>query len=150
MLNQENDKIYLAGPLFTLAEREFNLDLTNFLREKGYKVLLPQEFCQNFFTLREVFERCRNHIDDASVVLAILDGADADSGTSWEVGYAYAKDKCILGLRTDFRETGDAGSLNCMLEFSSHAILRINSLTANRKEMYSSFESALCKIFSEN
>ena len=40
-------KIYLAGPLFSTAERNFNNDLTSMLRDKGYKVWLPQEFEQN-------------------------------------------------------------------------------------------------------
>ena len=39
-------KIYLAGPLFNTAERNFNSELTKLLREKGHEVWLPQEFEQ--------------------------------------------------------------------------------------------------------
>jgi nucleoside 2-deoxyribosyltransferase len=33
--------------------------------------------------------------------VAIMDGADPDSGTSWEVGYAYASGKTIVLVRTE-------------------------------------------------
>lgn len=37
-----------------------------------------------------------------SSAFAVLDGVDVDSGTAWEIGYAYARGKPIIGLRTDF------------------------------------------------
>ncbi len=49
--------------------------------------------------------------------MAILEGADADSGTSVELCYAYSKEKAILGIRTDFRISEEKG-LNLMLPFS--------------------------------
>ena len=51
-----------------------------------------------------------------------MDGSDPDSGTAWEIGYAYAKGTPIILLRTDFREwggrTGDA-PYNLMLTESA-------------------------------
>jgi nucleoside 2-deoxyribosyltransferase len=46
-------------------------------------------------------------IDRADGVLAVLDGADVDSGTAAEIGYAAARGLSIVGLRTDSRRTGD-------------------------------------------
>jgi nucleoside 2-deoxyribosyltransferase len=43
----------------------------------------------------------------ADVLLAVLDGAEVDSGTASEVGYAAALGKRCYGLRTDLRDTGD-------------------------------------------
>jgi nucleoside 2-deoxyribosyltransferase len=40
-------------------------------------------------------------------VLAILDGPDVDSGTAAEVGFAAALGKPAVGLRLDFRPSGD-------------------------------------------
>ncbi len=58
-------------------------------------------------------------LDDCDIVVAVLDGgSDADSGTSWEIGYAYAKGKKLLGLRTDFRTFGPEGNVNLMIEVS--------------------------------
>jgi len=39
----------------------------------------------------ELFEICIWGLDGASMVLVILDGADADSGSCFEVGYAFAR-----------------------------------------------------------
>jgi nucleoside 2-deoxyribosyltransferase len=36
-------KLYLAGPLFTLAEQSFNVDLARFLKKQGFEVWLPQD-----------------------------------------------------------------------------------------------------------
>ena len=33
-------KLYLAGPLFTLAEQSFNADLARFLKKQGFEVWL--------------------------------------------------------------------------------------------------------------
>ena len=52
--------------------------------------------------------------DEADVVVAMLDGSDSDSGTALEVGYAMARGKPIVGVRTDFRKSQDRG-VNLML-----------------------------------
>jgi nucleoside 2-deoxyribosyltransferase len=46
-------------------------------------------------------------IDQSAGVLAVLDGTDVDSGAASEIGYAAGTGKVIVGLRTDFRRTGD-------------------------------------------
>jgi nucleoside 2-deoxyribosyltransferase len=46
-------------------------------------------------------------IDRADAVLAVLDGADVDSGTAAEIGYACARGKAIVGYRGDVRPAGD-------------------------------------------
>lgn len=47
----------------------------------------------------------------ADVVLAVLDGAELDSGTAAEVGFGAGIGKKCFGLRTDFRDTGDLPGL---------------------------------------
>jgi nucleoside 2-deoxyribosyltransferase len=113
-------KIYLAGPLFTTAEREFNTKLAGLLRERGHEVWLPQEIEQRENTADEVFQKDIEGIDWADVVVANMDGADPDSGTCWECGYAF-RQKPVLLFRTDFRrgEEPGKGSYNLMLTQSS-------------------------------
>jgi nucleoside 2-deoxyribosyltransferase len=95
-------KIYLAGPLFSTAERAFNARLAGVLREMNIEVWLPQESEQGSMSPRQIFEEDVRGIDWADVVVANMDGADPDSGTCWECGYAYRK-KPIVIFRTDFR-----------------------------------------------
>ena len=58
-------------------------------------------------------------IDGCDLVFAVLDGADVDSGTAAEIGYACAKGKPILGYRGDFRVSADnEGSIvNLQVEY---------------------------------
>jgi nucleoside 2-deoxyribosyltransferase len=53
-----------------------------------------------------------------SAILALLDGADVDSGTAAEIGFAAALDIPTVGLRTDFRPAGDneAAVVNLQVE----------------------------------
>jgi len=113
-------KIYLAGPLFTTAEREFNTKLSTFLRAEGHEVWLPQECEQREKTAQEVFAKDVAGLDWAEIIVANMDGSDPDSGTSWECGYAYRK-KPVIVFRTDFRagEERDKGPYNLMLTESA-------------------------------
>lgn len=55
--------------------------------------------------------------------MAVLDGADADSGTCWECGYACARNIPIIAVRTDIRHSGDTGGFNAMLYYSASVII---------------------------
>jgi nucleoside 2-deoxyribosyltransferase len=117
--------IYLAGPLFSHAERDFNVYLRDKLVEYGFSVFLPQEDGSDDTEKRlelkqkNIFDKDLKGIDDCDIVVAVLDGgSDVDSGTAWEIGYAYAKGKKLIGLRTDLRTLGPEGNVNLMIEVS--------------------------------
>ena len=95
-------RLYLAGPLFSTAERDFNDALARGLRQRGHEVWLPQEHEQRAKTGAEIFIADVAGLDWADVVVANMDGADPDSGTCWECGYAYGK-KPVIVFRSDFR-----------------------------------------------
>ncbi|MGB7283194.1 MAG: nucleoside 2-deoxyribosyltransferase [Candidatus Acidiferrum sp.] len=119
-------RIYLAGGLFTLAERLFNNELATQLRLKGYAVFNPQENEPREFSTGAIFTMDKSGIDRSDVILANMDGADPDSGTAWECGYGYAKGKMVVTYRTDFRSVGEAKlcEYNIMLwEGSDHRVL---------------------------
>jgi len=121
-------KLYLAGPLFTLAEQRFNRHLSESLTGlmPDLDVILPQERAKPLLGkpngLELVFKDCFAMIDACDAVLAILDGADADSGTCVELGYAWARNKPVVGIRTDFRVSEDRG-LNLMVSHVCRVLL---------------------------
>lgn len=122
-------KIYLAGPLFSHAELEYNRRLRDLLLSKGFSVFLPQEDAEDTAYERDkqsqeyIFKKCAGGVDGSDIVVAVLDGVDVDSGTAWEIGYAYAKDIPVIGLRTDFRSLSD-GIVNLMVEMAIVALAR--------------------------
>lgn len=121
--------IYLAGPLFTHAELEFNRRLKDMFLKKSFSVFLPQEDAEDAASERErqnqecIFQKCVEGVDSSDIVVAVLDGVDVDSGTAWEIGYAYARGKPVIGLRTDFRAFSD-GIVNLMVEMAIVALAR--------------------------
>jgi nucleoside 2-deoxyribosyltransferase len=107
-------RLYLAGPLFSAAERDWNEVLAAALRNAGHEVFLPQEQESGKDAAR-IFSTDVGGIDWAEVLVAIMDGPDPDAGTAWEVGYAYGKKPIVL-VRTDIRPgTGSSGPYNAML-----------------------------------
>ena len=66
-----------------------------------------------------IAENNRVGIDDCDFMLAVLDGTDVDSGTASEIGYAFAKEKKVVGYRGDFRLSSDneGGIVNLQVEY---------------------------------
>ncbi len=145
--------IYLAAPLFTQAEIAFNQSLADQLEAAGYKIYLPQQQCLGITDPIALFDKCIQGLDKASMVLVILDGADADSGSCFEVGYAFAKSIPIVGLRTDFRGSGEYMAVNLMLSNScQHLLLTTSNINPPAKVTYlkigEDFSPALYEVLS--
>jgi len=108
--------IYLAGPLFTIHERRTNRELAAGIEKylPGARVNLPQDFkyddrYNDSKAFGLIFKGCIDGVDACDVLVAWLDGPDSDSGTCFEVGYAYAKGIPCVGVRTDFRLNQERG-----------------------------------------
>jgi nucleoside 2-deoxyribosyltransferase len=122
-------KIYLAGPLFTLAERNFNAALGARLEGKpfNHEIWLPQTYEQDAAKEDETFAKDVEGIEWSDVVVANMDGADPDSGTCWECGYAYVRKIGVVIFRTDWRSAGKAGSGSYNLMMTKSTDLRLRA-----------------------
>lgn len=124
--------IYLAGPLFTIAERNFNKQLSQEISKNFEKVqiVLPQEEAKKIMKIEKpfqiMFDFCIKSILKADIIIAILDGPDVDSGTSFEIGYAFALNKPVIGVRTDFRKSEEKG-VNLMLSRSMTKMINVSN-----------------------
>jgi len=137
-------KVFIAGPLFSQAEREFNLKVDKYLRERGFKTFLPQRDVGKLDELiakrgkrayRMIYEQDLQGLEQADVVAAILDGPDVDSGTAFEIGYACAKGKPVIGLKTDMRVFAKDEELNNMIMQGIRALARnLGELVAELKK----------------
>jgi len=117
-------KVYLAAPLFSEAERSYNAALAGLLHDHFFEVYVPQDagddsHSRDVAEHRRMFAAHKEALDAADAVVAVIDGADADSGTAWEMGYAVAQGKPVFALRTDFRRVGTHEHVNLMLEQSA-------------------------------
>lgn len=120
-------RIYLAAPLFSEAERTYNSRIAALLREHLFEVCLPQDSgddsaARDNKVHERLFSANVHALERADIVVSIIDGADADSGTAWEMGYAHALGKPVIALRTDFRQVGVSERVNLMLEQSATVV----------------------------
>ena len=81
-------RIYLAGPLFSEAEREWLDGLALRLREEGFDCFVPHEQFDELreLTPGEVFRVDVGGLRSANAVVAWLDGPVVDDGTACEIG----------------------------------------------------------------
>jgi nucleoside 2-deoxyribosyltransferase len=120
-------RIYLAAPLFSEAERRFNRKLAAVLARHNLTVYLPQDAGddtpgRDTGEHQEIFLANLTALQKSHLVIAVVDGADADSGTAWEMGYAFASKIPVIALRTDFRMVGGQEHVNLMLEQSAAVV----------------------------
>jgi nucleoside 2-deoxyribosyltransferase len=139
-------KIYLAGPMFTTAEREFSGQLATRLRTLGHELFVPQEHPAPEPTGKSIFTKDRRGLDWAEGVVAIMDGPDPDSGTSWECGYAYAVRKPVVLFRSDIRSAGDGDDIrfNAMLVGAADATIELALATPD--EAAAAIHAALIRL----
>ncbi len=131
--------VYLAAPLFSEAELDFNRKLRDEIKAAGFKVFLPQEDSNNIKDEKArqkiIFGKNEAAIKNSDIIVAVVEGPDVDSGTAWEIGYGYAMGKPILGLRTDFRTLGIEGTVNLMVERSVILCTNISELLNRLKSL---------------
>jgi len=129
-------KVYLASPLgFSPEWKSYRDKIKRRVAETGCWVFDPWD--QNFRTEIQqartisawvarvaAFKRIATRIGrsnedavrDCDLILGVLDGAELDSGTASEIGFAAALGKKCYGLRTDFRVSGDFEGISINLQ----------------------------------
>ena len=121
------------------------------LANAGHVVFLPQEEVKAIATLQAdaIFQVDVDGVRSAEAVVAVLDGADPDSGTSFECGLAFALGIPIVIVRTDFRAGGDAlpgqklATINLMLAQAASAIVALPDPSATEDDVVSGLLAAL-------
>ncbi|MDX1615224.1 MAG: nucleoside 2-deoxyribosyltransferase [Candidatus Promineifilaceae bacterium] len=102
-------RAYIAGPLFNPGERWFDEQIEACAAQAGLETFLPQRDTLALLppkpSYEMVFDADMQGLDGAEMVIANLNGITTDPGTAWEVGYAYAKGKHVIGILTDMRLT---------------------------------------------
>ena len=120
-------KAYIAGPLFEPGERWYDEQIEAIVAEAGFETFLPHRDAPKMETARDVrriFDSDRAAVDGCDVVVANLNGITTDDGTAWELGYAFARGKHLIGVHTDWRRRFDHEVVNLMIECSLHRLVR--------------------------
>lgn len=124
--------LYFAAPLFSKAELDFNIRLTEKIEKLGYKVFLPQRDGDKvnkepYISMapekraREIFKMDKENLFESDVFLYVLDGRVPDEGAAVALGMAHLhkeigkRDRLIIGLHTDKRASFINEKLNPMI-----------------------------------
>jgi nucleoside 2-deoxyribosyltransferase len=143
--------IYFAAPLFSQAEKTFNLQLTGKLEERGFTVFLPQRDgvdgssppyneMTNDELHQAIFALDQDKGLEADIFLIVLDGRVPDEGACVALGIAYGqkqflqRDKLLIGLQTDSRAAFLGAKLNPMI----HAAL--DYIAGNESDLITALE----------
>lgn len=111
-MNIEKTKVYVAGPFFRPGERERLEKLREFFKNdeffNNYQFFFPMdhkildgENMSNGEWAWSVFDMDVLALADADLVIAVYDGHYSDTGTAWELGFAYANHIPVLLLCTN-------------------------------------------------
>jgi nucleoside 2-deoxyribosyltransferase len=132
-MSSDRISVILFGPLFSLGETIFNEQLRAAIETEScalLEVTLPQNEAQQFSVdgVTNFDGLCRHNLANAvnfQLAVAVLDGADHDSGTCIEIGYRKGVDSSniVVGLRTDFRASED-DQINAMLRICNDIVVR--------------------------
>jgi nucleoside 2-deoxyribosyltransferase len=101
-------RIYVAGPLFNTHERWYLEQIATALEGVGHTTFLPHRDAGLVdFTApgaqSRIFRDDIAALDTCDLCVALLTGADQDSGTSAELGYMFAQGRPCFGITDDFR-----------------------------------------------
>lgn len=126
-------KVYIGGPLFTEGDRKLLEDIDRLCTRVGLQTYLPHRdaglFERGTKSSRRFFLGDLSKLDEVDLIIAVLNGIEVDSGTSFEMGYAHAKETPIIGYVNDTRIYDPQNQLNPMIMNSLH------SLTHNLQEL---------------
>lgn len=104
--------VYIAGPLFSTHERWYLERIAEGLETAGYRTFLPHRDAGlvkpgSYAERSRIFHADIEALKSCDLCVALLTGADHDSGTSAELGFLYALGKPCFGITDDKR-----GALN--------------------------------------
>jgi nucleoside 2-deoxyribosyltransferase len=132
-------RVYLASPFFNEMEIETVEKVAEILKAKGLEVFEPMKNQMEGLQAGERHWSIETFMNDikfikwSEIVVAVYHGNYSDSGTAFEIGYAYATDKPVITVHV-----GD--SSNLMVHEGSHANLTIEELESyDFNELKSSF-----------
>lgn len=98
-------KIYIAGPLAEESQRKFLEEINSICQDLGFTTFLPHKdaglYNGDHSKIPELSKRDVEEIKNCDLMIGVLNGITIGPGTAWEIGYAAALKKPVIGLKTD-------------------------------------------------
>ncbi len=125
-------KVYIAGKIGSENEKILLEKVDSLCKKLGLKTFLPHRdvgIARSIKDSQRIFQGdIIGGFKDCSLVIAVLDGLHIGAGTSWELGYAYAKNIPSIAIKTD--ETPEEA-----FEYLSSIIIASTKIVSNFKDL---------------
>lgn len=112
-------KIYIAGPLCEKENRQFLEEIDKICKEFGFETFLPYRdaglYEGNEDKIKEISNKDLKEIHKCDLMIGILNGICVGAGTAWEMGYAQAIGKKVIGLKTDSPLNKSIGDISVIM-----------------------------------
>lgn len=132
-------KVYIAGKLCSHNEKEFLENIAFLCEELGFETFLPHRDVGLATSMEDIEKIFKGDIiegfKDIDLVIADLNGLHVGAGTSWELGYSYAKGIPAIGIKTDERIEDALDSLSAILIGSMKIVKSIDELKQELKRL---------------
>lgn len=131
-------KVYIAGKLCNESEKEFLEKIASLCEKLGFETFLPHRdvgLAEGMKDVEKVFKGdIINGFKDCKLIIADLNGLHVGAGTSWELGYAYAKGIPAIGIKTDESVEDALDSLSAILIYSMEIVDSLEKLEEKLRE----------------
>ena len=129
-------KVYIAGKLWDIKDRVKVEEIDKICNDLGMKTFLPHRdagIYEEGLDPLPIFKKDRDMIDWCDLMVALLDWQGISSGTAWELGYAHAKSKPIIGIVEDKKSLNKKYRI-CVMCFNSVKVIEIKDIKKELKE----------------
>ena len=114
-------KIYIAGPLCEEENRKFLEMIDKICKDLGFETFLPHRDVglynqnKNDEDIKEISRKDLEEIKRCEMMIGVLNGICVGAGTAWEMGYAFAIGKKVIGLKTDRKISESIGDISVII-----------------------------------
>ena len=131
-------KIYIAGPLCEEKERKFLEKLDRIFKELGFDTFLPHRDAGLYKDDKDITKLSKRDLEEiykCDLMIGVLNGICIGAGTAWEMGFAQAIGKKVIGLKTDRKIEDSIADISAIIAGQVKIISSIDKLKAELKEL---------------
>jgi nucleoside 2-deoxyribosyltransferase len=124
-------KVYIAGPLSEKHERKFLEKIDRLCKNKKIDTFLPHRDCgiyKNNKDIKKISDIDVKEIHKSDILIGVLNGICVGAGTAWEMGYAEAIGKKVIGLKTDRKIEESIGDISAVIAGRTKIIKSLKEL----------------------
>ncbi|MDD5192582.1 MAG: nucleoside 2-deoxyribosyltransferase [Candidatus Nanoarchaeia archaeon] len=131
-------KIYIAGPLCDKENRQFLEEIDKICKEFGFETFVPHRdaglYDRDKNKIKEISNKDLKEIHKCDLMIGVLNGIYVGAGTAWEMGYAQAIGKEVIGLKTDRKISDSIPEISVIIAGQVNIVESIKELKEKLKD----------------